>query len=213
MRGLNVLHALPTDRIALSLHIGAGKPLFWIKYRIMPDRRGLLVKGRKVDDYVMPVPQRDTIFILEPLCTKINFHNSIKDDVFYVNDERLYDIEEMDNTLEYTAILRDNLLASIKSGKPIIFFTYFPPIALGLKAYTDILNAEKHLYTVNCFTFFYNDRETKEFKQPKVAMDTLELKKMILNSLEEFPFIKKFTIPADLRIDHDYLLKLSKDKI
>jgi hypothetical protein len=40
----------------------------------------------------MPVPQQDTITILEPLCAKVDFHPSIKNDVFFISDERLYDI-------------------------------------------------------------------------------------------------------------------------
>ena len=64
--------------------------------------------------------------------------------------------------------------------------------------------------------FFHKDEETSRYTVQDAAgkqMSMSEWKKMILEKMDDYPFIKKFTVPAGFSIDNDYMNKLLKEMV
>ena len=154
---------------------------------------------------------RDITVLFEPLTTIVEIEDDLKNDVFLVMDERLYDLEKMNNQMEYQSCIFDNMKAAIGSGKPIILISYYPLVALSLKVLGGLLEKNNGRYKMKFVAFFHDDEQTEDLEHLEGIDDMLELKDLIIESMEEFPFIKKATIPVGLNIDREYLNKITGD--
>ena len=171
------------------------------------------MKKKKNEKPVFFIPTQNITLIFEPLCSVSDVCPSIENDVFFFTDKRLYDIDFMKDQINYILLLQKTIEDGMKSGKPIFFTTYFPQIAHGIQVVNDVWKMYNYPYEITCFAFFHTDEETKKYcKFPNIT-DIMELKKLNMDNMEDFPFIKKFNIPYGFKIDKEYLDRLYKEML
>ena len=171
-----------------------------------------MAKKPEQDGMSQIIPSQDVVVIFESLCSIVEFDDKMEQVVYSLQNADLYDFEKMEDPSTYHKNFYNEMKAFKESGLPIMLMTYLPPLAMGLDVLMDIMKETKTPHTVTCIAFFHNDKETKQLKLPGIK-DMLEFKNTILDSIEEFPFIKKFNIPLGFKISRDYIYKLLREMV
>jgi hypothetical protein len=121
-------------------------------------------------------------------------------------DDRFDDFATYLDLYTFVGVFNENFEKALQSGMPIFTMPYSPLMAKVLqtclhKYFSDCLD------NWLCVSFFHDDDETVKVPFERCE-NPLEYKTAILKSLNDFPYIKRITIPHNLLITYPSLYSL-----
>jgi hypothetical protein len=121
-------------------------------------------------------------------------------------DSRFDDITTCFDLHAFVSVFNENFEKALQSAQPIITMPYTPLMAKVLetclhKYYSGFLD------NWLCTAFFHNDEDTAKIPLAS-GENPLEYKSVLLKTLDDFPYIKKITIPYNLLITYPSLYNL-----
>jgi hypothetical protein len=158
-----------------------------------------------------PKPQtlHNKVVILDNPVSLIKYPLSFQKMAYRLEDKNLDDRKLWKNPQKYLDIFFENLSKAVKSEKEIIIMNYNPAIAHLLGVYQENLR-EDNLKEWIVVTFLHKDEETSQIFYDK-DKNLLEEKTFFLRHIEQYPYIKKFIVPACYRMNMQYIEKLVKE--
>ena len=155
-----------------------------------------------------PLPFGICVIVFRHQVSFFDFSPFWNDYLYYIEDDRLNDPKEWNNLKTFAEIFVSNILKADKSDKSIFVIDYSPVSALCLKGYMKFPRANPNRFF--CLSFFHDDQTTSniytEFDDKTTSKEYLmDIKFKIIESMINFPFIKKYEIPIGFEISAQYL--------
>jgi hypothetical protein len=144
------------------------------------------------------------LFIFRHNAVVFDFAPSMKDKVYKFNYSLYEETEGLEPTDTLSDLFIDNFDRAAELGKGIMVLYYNTDFAKITKAVIDALNKEDpgHVF---CLSFFHDDEITSKFPRKTRVFNMLDQKFSTIESMLDYPFIKKFDIPYNFDISEEYL--------
>jgi len=131
------------------------------------------------------------------------------DYLYYIEDSRLNDPKEWADKESYAKIFTANFFKADKSDKSIFVIDYNPLVAALVKIYIEKVPFPKP-NKFFCLSFFHDDKATSnmyaEMEDKTINHEMpMDLKFQLIESMLNFPYIKKYEIPVGFTISPQYL--------
>jgi hypothetical protein len=123
-----------------------------------------------------------------------------------INDKRLFSPKVLADDRKFFAIFLDTITATLRAQCPIITLGYSPDIADALGYFIEETQTAG-VASWLVISFFHNDLHSAKLKLSN-GLSFLKKKKILLEEMQEYPFIKKYEIPPDFCISSDYLTSI-----
>jgi hypothetical protein len=145
------------------------------------------------------------LFIFKHDAAVFDFAPSMKDKVYKFNYS-LYEETRggWEDTDTMSGLFIDNFDRAAELGKGIMILNYSTHFADITKAVIEALNKEDpgHVF---CLSFFHDDEITGSLRRKTRVFNMLNHKFSTIESMLDYPFIKKFEIPYNFDISEEYL--------
>jgi hypothetical protein len=157
--------------------------------------------GKEVDVFLLIFKHNAAVFDFAPSMA----------DVVYDFDYSLYsNTDDFEETDSFAGLFFDNMLRAEDLGKAIMLVHYTPHTALIAKAVVEAIEKEEPKY-IFCLSFFHDDEITSNLRRKTRVFNMLNQKFSIIESMIDYPFIKKYDIPYNLAINEEYLTDILRE--
>ncbi|MDR2418334.1 MAG: hypothetical protein LBD79_04705 [Treponema sp.] len=126
-------------------------------------------------------------------------------DVYFLEDERLDDQELWNNTNEFFNMFMDDIDPAGQQGRRIIVIHYNPMTAQCVREFFKIFEKQERIQW-HTLSFFHNDEDTEGLGLN--WSDVLMAKVYAIESMNNFPWIKKLEVEPYNTLYHRDLMKL-----
>ena len=155
------------------------------------------------------------IVIFEHAGSLIELDKSFLKEVYRIEDKRLYESKIIMDLELFPRIFLDNFRNAVLSDKKIFYIYYHPSVAACANLMREYLSKNMHAEIIG-LAFFHSDEDSSQRSienEDGKHSSMLDKKKMLLESMERFPFIKRFTVPVGFSINTDYMNKLLTEMV
>jgi hypothetical protein len=153
---------------------------------------------------------KNSVIILKHNAAIFEIHPSLQKDICLIDDPRLMDRKEWANMDVFPGLFIEIMSKATATGKKILVMDYSLAASIILEY---LLDDETFISApCVCMTFFHNDAESKVAFWEGIC-SIMDVKNELMESMANFPFIKKFTIPLFYTINQSYLNQLRKAAI
>jgi hypothetical protein len=139
-----------------------------------------------------------------------DFEPSMADKVYNFNYNLYYDTEGFEEKDTLSGLFLDNMLRAEDLDKAIMVINYNPNIAVIAKAVIDAIEKKEPGY-IFCLSFFHDDVITSNLRKKTRTFNMLNYKFSTIESMIDYPFIKKYDIPYNLCLTEEYLADIVSD--
>jgi phosphoribosyl 1,2-cyclic phosphodiesterase len=153
------------------------------------------INGKEVDVFLLIFKHNAAVFEFAP---------SMADVVYDFDYDLYYDTEGFEETDTLSGLFLDNMVRASDLGKSIMVIHYNPRLALIAKAVVEAIEKEEPKF-VFCLSFFHDDEITSNLRRKTRVFNMLDQKFSVIESMLDYPFIKKYNIPYNLAISEEYL--------
>ena len=101
------------------------------------------------------------IILIHP-STAFLIHPDLEDDIYRIQDNRLYNPLEWKDPIEYYDVFYENIRNAIETKKSTILLIFNPAIAICTGALQDLFKSWK-IYPVTCL-YFFNNNDPVDYK-------------------------------------------------
>ena len=168
-----------------------------------------------ISEYSAAFANRELIILFQHFGSTIKLDKTFSEKFYFIEDKNLYEPDSVMNVDKFSQCFYENFHKVFKSGKKYVSMFFSPPLAYAIGLMQKSFRKSKTINIIG-LAFFHKDEETKRYTVQDAAgkqMSMSEWKKMTLEKMDDFPFIKKFTVPACFSIDNDYMNKLLKEMV
>ena len=161
-------------------------------------------------DYSATFANKKIVFIFQHFASSIKMEESFSDNVYKLEDKRLYDPKIVMDVDKFTDLFYENFDKVFKAGKIYVSLFFSPPLIYAIDLMRKAFNKSQTIEIIG-IAFFHNDNDTSKYRIQDAdgkQMNMSDWKKMTLDKMENYPFIKKFTVPVGFSLDNDYMNKL-----
>jgi hypothetical protein len=156
------------------------------------------------------------VFIFRNHASFFEFSPAFEKYVYYFDknilnnpDDDYYDNEKL------PAIYMSNFDRAVDQDKGVIVVDYYPPIASCTKQLKEQLEKKsmeiKEPVDIICLSFFHDDETSENAIINNRKRNLLYNKQYAIESMLDYPFIKKYCIPLNYKINHQNLTDILND--
>ncbi|MDR1249412.1 MAG: hypothetical protein LBK63_08940 [Treponema sp.] len=149
------------------------------------------------------------VFVFTHLTSSYSYAEDIEDKVYYMDDSRLDDPDDLPDQETYRKLFFQYLCEALEKGKAIIELPYNPYMAFLLSVFKTEIEKRK-LTNILTVSFFHTDQDI-ESRADEYREAALEINFQAMASMIKYPFIKKIELPIDAVLTGDFLRDLMKD--
>jgi hypothetical protein len=150
------------------------------------------------------------LFIFKHNAVVFEFAPEMNDNVYHFSYDIYNEVEGLKESDTLSGLFMDNMNRAIDLDKAIMVINYNAHFASIVKRIIDDIKREK-IQHVFCLSFFHDDKITGNLRRKNRVSNMLDQKFSIIESMLDFPFIKKFDIPHNLCITEDYLTGILRE--
>ena len=166
-------------------------------------------------EYSAALANKELIIIFQHFGSLIKLEKTFSESVYVVEDRKLYELNLVMDADKFSQNFYENFHKIFKSGKKYVYLFFSPPLAYAIDLMHQSFKKSKTIDIIG-IAFFHKDEDTSRYtvqdatgKQMKMS----EWKQMTLEKMEDYPFIKKFTVPVGFSINQGYMSKLLNEMI